>query len=241
MGFFDFLKRKQLADYYDQPLIFNVDHVFRKNLSEVEKGDYVKLWTKPEMDRILIYGSGSVGGDGKIGDVPNKYVRVFQKHLLSAQNIVDIHGFSPSNYDAKVIEVSPTHCQLLVTLHSPEAIKQRVESFNKEQQEKLKDEFSKKYKMKKPVEIRFNQADLRHVDLHELQVKIFDKEFYLNRGGVLIQLVDQNNNIITDASSQGSTIIRVIKGYYNGQQMEITEMNKTAHGIKVKIGPKQES
>lgn len=242
MGFFDFLKRKQLKDYYDKPIEFNVDNVFRKSLTGLKEGDYINLWTKPEMDRIIIYGPNSVGGDGKIGDVPRKYVKIIQEHLLSEQprNVV---GFSPNNYKGEIIYISSTACQIRLNLFSPETLKKLLEEDKKQRQIQLQEEFSKKYNMRTPVEIRFNKVVIDGINIKDLQLKIFDKDFYIDRGAVLLQLLDKNNKVITDASSQASNILRVIKGHYNGQQMKISEIKEVPYSegpyseLKVKIEP----
>ena len=45
---------------------FTIHEVFHDQLQECEDGDSLALWTKPEVDLIYAYRSGTVNGQGKV-------------------------------------------------------------------------------------------------------------------------------------------------------------------------------
>jgi hypothetical protein len=118
-------KANQSASFKDNILTFTLYYVDDDSLSKCKVGHYVSLWTKPDMDKVIIYAPGSVGGSGRLGIVPYKYYRTIQKHILKAKNY-GISGPSTHNYDATVINIAESNCTIEIKLHSAKKHKKRI-------------------------------------------------------------------------------------------------------------------
>ena len=243
MGIFDFLKRKSPETVKPQEgnssneITFTVASISPKVLSTCKVGDYVSLWTQPDMNRVIIYAPGSVGGSGQLGTVPDKYFKIIKTHILAEKN----YGFSgPSlhNYDASIINISGSSCTVEIKLFSPEEHEKRIMDVIAQEKQAIKDKLEKPYKMKKPVLIQFKivgiktlnlkELKLKLMNLENLKLKIFEKEYYIEHPeDYKLHLVDDTDKLIATAilHSQKDKVFRVIRGHYNGQKMIVTKID----------------
>ena len=66
---------------FSDVFIFEARNQDSRELSECKVGDFVKFWCDSETERIRVFRRGSVGGSGRIGDVPREYYDIIFDHL----------------------------------------------------------------------------------------------------------------------------------------------------------------
>jgi hypothetical protein len=219
MGWFDFLKSERVTDYYDKEIQFQVDNVDSEKFIACQKYGYVNLWTKPDMDRILIYAPNDAGDRKHIGELPSKYVRLFKQHLLGR----DHNKFLVSNYETSVIETKCSTVVFVLKLLSPEVQNKISREVKEREVEALKKELNKEYKLKKPVVVKFYFGEKMHPTKEtKLKVGVLSKEYYLNNpSDYKIQLNDEKGNLIAESHAQKAEVMKLIKAHFNNQQLVI--------------------
>jgi hypothetical protein len=252
MGIFDFLKRKSPEQVKPEEgkssneIIFTLTNINRSVLSNYEVGDYVNLWTQPDMNRVIIYAPGSVGGSGQLGIVPDKYFKTIQAHILGENNY-GMSGPSMHNYDATIVNISALGCAIRIKLFTPEEHKKMIADIIDQEKKTIKADLEKHYKMTKPVLIQFNIAHIKIVNLEDLKLKvvnpenlklkIFEKEYYIEHpSDYKLQLVDDTDKIVAETYSQKDKVFRVVKSFYNGQQMILMKIDYEGDHLNVLIG-----
>ena len=246
MAFFDFFKKitkskinvvEELPNYYSKKIMFSPDGIYFMNLTTCKVGDYVSLWTKPEVENVFIYSSTSLNGSGKIGYVPFRYKRLIRNHLLS-MNHYSMSGPCTNNYDATIIDISNHSCKIEVLLYSHEQHKKRIDDLLLKEKNDLDEKLSAKYLMKKPIELSFTLINSDEKHFNDLSLKVFDKEHYLKDPYILqIQLLN-NNKVIGELNrSERDKVLRIIKSKYNNQKLKLSKRSKWKNIITVLIEP----
>src|SRR6187402_2385606 len=109
MGFFNFFKFETAEDYFGKVISFTLDNISRGVLTSCKNGDYVNLWTKADMDKVMISAPNSIGGSGQLAIVPSKYAKIIKAHILG-QKDYGFSGPSTNNYDASITSLSGSSC-----------------------------------------------------------------------------------------------------------------------------------
>ncbi|MBX2941418.1 MAG: hypothetical protein KF860_03655 [Cyclobacteriaceae bacterium] len=233
MRFFDFLKEKEAADYFGKVISVTLDNINWKDLPNCKRGDYVKLWTKPEMDKVIIYAPNSVGGSGQLGTIPSKYTQIIKAHILG-QKDCGLSGPSTNNYCASIIDLSGSCCTIGIKLYSAKEHEQIILDIVQRDRAATKKKLEKKYKMTKPVEIKFDLKRTEVIDFEKMKLKIFEKEFYTDYPyDYKLQLIDETTSgVIAETFSQKDKIFRVVKAHYNGQKLSIAKIEKEGNYLK---------
>lgn len=247
MSIFDFLKRKSKEDYYGKEITFTIDNVYIGELSNCKVGDYVTLWTKPKMDRVIIYRPVPTNEMGELGIVPNTYFKIIKSHILGEKS----YGFSgplTHNYNATILNISGSSCTIELKLFSPEEHEKKIMNMIDKEKQSINDKLEKPYKMKNLVLIKFNIIDVETVNLEDLKLKlenldnlklkIFDKEYYIEHpDNYKLHLVDNTNKLLAAAEvhSQRHLVYNVVKGYFDGQKMIIKKIDFEGSYLNVLI------
>lgn len=236
MGLFDFFKKKKAADYLGKVINFSLNNINKRDSSNCKKGDYVNFWTKPEMDNVLIYSPNSTGGSGQLGIVPSKYAQVIKTHILGKKDF-GFSGPSTNNYEASIIDLSDSSCTIRIKLYSAKEYEQIIQDKVQSDKDATKTELEKKYKMNKPVEIKFDLKRTDLTDFRKIKLKIFEKEFYIeNPYEYKLQLIEEETSkIIAETFSQREKVFRVVKAHYNGQILCITKIEKESDYLKAVV------
>ncbi len=117
---------------------FVIDHPNPEGLAQANMGDSVKFWApKDSPTKIIVYRRGSVGGDGKLGQVPRTYAQIIANHLLRGLPI-----------ETEIVAVTASTCTIHCKLVQAEEIKRAKEK----EQEILRAELAKPYSPRKPFE-----------------------------------------------------------------------------------------
>ncbi|MDE0559685.1 hypothetical protein OU792_06780 [Algoriphagus sp. NF] len=237
MGLFDFFGFKKANNSKIKEISFLLNNLDKTVLAGCKKGDYVNLWTKPEMDQVFIYAPGTIGGAGKLGIVPAKFFKSIKAHILGKQDF----GFSgplTNNYDATIIDLSLSSCTISIQLFSAEEQKRRINEMIEKDKQSLREELEKKYRMSKPVEIQFELKEKGFSDSEGLKIKVLDKNYYCeNPYECKLQLVNDKNVILAETFSQKGKVLRIVKAYFNNQELKIEKIKQFQHYLNVVISP----
>ena len=235
MGFFNFFKSETAEDYFGKVISFTLDNISQKILTNCKNGDYVNLWTKADMDKVMIYAPNSIGGSGQLGIVPSKYSKIIKTHILG-QKEYGFSGPSTNNYDASITNVSGSSCTVGIKLYSAKEHERIIQDMINRDKAATKADLDKKYKMTKPVEIKFDLKRTDVANFDNLKLKVFEKEFYIEYPyDFKLQLLDGNNRLVAETVSQKEKVSRIVKGFYNGQKISITKVEKERDYLKTTI------
>ena len=127
-------------------LSFTITQIDDYEISQIKVGDDVKFWSPNNSpSKIIIYRSGSVGGQGRLGEVPKKHARLVADHMSSSLPI-----------NTEIIEITPSTCTIRCRLVSAEELKQEKEN----EQQKLQHELNKPYRPRKPLKFSIDAKSI---------------------------------------------------------------------------------
>ena len=126
---------KRLSNVSD--FMFKIDKLNAQEVTQAKIGDTVNFWA-PDDDptKVFIYRRGSLGGQGKLGAVPNTYAKLIANHRALQLPI-----------ETEILDRTSSKCTIRCRLVPAEEINREK---NIEQQ-KLRAELTKPYRPKKPV------------------------------------------------------------------------------------------
>jgi len=196
--------------YNSTVLTFDVGNPNIKELPECKVNDYVNLW-KPSMNpkKISIFRSGTVGGEGKIGFVPNRYFDVISSHVDKGLRI-----------DASIIELAHDKCKIRCKLVSKQELEAEKEKELKSHMKKL----TKPYSPRKPIVFVFNAKENHGIQIGEKLKFHFEKsDFYINNPHQWhIQILDSKGNVVGTKSDENSKILeKILKTHFNSYDFDI--------------------
>jgi hypothetical protein len=235
MGFFNFFKNETTENYLEKVISFTLDNVSKAVLSSCKNGDYVNLWTKVDMDNVMIYAPNSISGSGQLGIVPSKYKKIIKAHILEKRDY-GFSGPSTNNYDASITNISGSSCTIRIKLYSAKEHERIIHEMINRDKAATKAGLEKKYKMTTPVEIKFNLKRTDVTNFDDLKLKVFEKEFYIEYPyDFKLQLIDDHNRIAAETVLQKEKVTRIVNGFYNGQKISITKIEKERDYLKATI------
>lgn len=235
MGLFDFFKAKKAEDFFGRDITFRLSNPSKTVLAGCKKGDYVNLWTKPEMDRVNIYAPNSIGGSGQLGTIPSNYSRVIRTHILGQRDF-GFSGPSTNNYDATIVDLTSSSCTISIRLFSRQEHERRINDIIERDKKATRVELERKYRMSKPVAIKFDLKRIGTFNLGNLRLRIFDKEYYIEHPHEYkLQLVDDTDEVIAETFSQKDKVFRVVKAHLNGQPLKIEKIEKSKDYLTVTV------
>jgi hypothetical protein len=75
-------------------------------------------------------------------------------------------------------------------------------------------------------------------DLEGLNLKVLDKNYYWeNPYECKLQLVNDKNVILAETFSQKGKVLRIVKAYFNNQELKIEKIKQFQHCLNVVISP----
>jgi hypothetical protein len=195
---------------------------------EVNIGDEVKIWNKPNTKKLNLYAKGSVGGNGLVG---TKLDSIISYHLTKTNNLI---------IENKVVRLKRKSIELLVTMYSDEkAVQERQQNNKTEWIEKL----NKKYNPKTSWELRFFSE--KTIEENDFLIETIDKsqieEFY-QKNELAIWLTDKNGNKISAENRvrSGGTE-KTLRAVFSGHELEVLEFTKEQFWYFIEIGIKKPS
>jgi hypothetical protein len=233
MGLFDFFKSEKRESSGGREITFSPSNLSKSVLSGCKKGNYINLWTKPEMDRVNIYVPNSIGGSGQLGTIPSNYFQLIKAHILGQKDF-GFSGPSINNYEAAIIDLTSSSCTISIRLLTAQEHEQRIIEMVERDKLATKLELEKKYRMTKSVTVKFDFKRTAIQNLDNFRLKIFDKEYYIEHPhDYKLQLIDNQNVVIGETFSQKDKVFRIVKAHLNGQSLKIEKVEITGNQLKV--------
>jgi hypothetical protein len=238
MGIFDFFKTKKVQTNAGSEISFQIKFENEKISKSLKEGDYVNLWTKPELEKVIIYAPNTIGGNGQLGIIPPDYFKAIKKHILNSRDF-GFSGPSTNNYEAFITNITNSSCTIKIKLLSEKEHEEIIKNFIEKEKNTTKMELEKKYQMSKPVQVSFYLKSKEEFIIEDLSLKILDKEYYIeNPFELKLQLISNEKKIIAETHSQRDKVLRVIKANQNGQELKLDKMEKFDEYISVIIDSK---
>tara|TARA_R110002167_G_scaffold82618_1_gene225377 strand:+ start:4811 stop:5479 length:669 start_codon:yes stop_codon:yes gene_type:complete len=193
---------------------------------EINIGDKLNIWNKPNTQQVNLYVKGSSAGDGLIGTTTNS---IISHHLNRLENI---------GIDNKVVGITKNSIDLFVHIYiDNEIIQKNQQDYKNEWIEKL----NKKYNPKSSWKIRF-YSEIK-IGKNDFLIKTINKsqiEEYYERGKETIWLIDKKGQNISAENQIGTVETeRTLRAVFSGHELEIINFKKDYHYYYIEIGIKK--
>jgi len=198
------------ADNKDtQEIVFELQNCPKEDLALCKIGGSVSLWMpKDGRQQINVYRPGSLGGQGRLGLIPNKYLNVISKHL--SQNL---------GYNAEILDINinKSNCKIKYTPISKQETEARHAKQIEDAATKLKSELQKKYRPRNSISVSVSLP--KNHTLKEEQELFLEKkplEYYIeNAMSLHINFTDLEGNVVANKSNEPSLVRSILKAYFN--------------------------
>lgn len=219
MGIFDFIFGKNDTLPFTKIVSFErVESDF-----QLEIGDQVSLWNKPNTNQVNLYAKGSVGGDGLVGVTWNDTI---SKHLSENKFLF---------VENKIVDLTNNRIDLFINLYSDEkAVLDKVAN----QKANWIENIQKKYYPKANWELRFFSE--KKIKKSNLQIKTISidqvNEFYDKQEEAI--WLEDNDGVKLDAENwirNGGTE-KTLKAVFTGHKLEIKEFKKDHKWYYIIVG-----
>jgi hypothetical protein len=210
----------------NKKLPFNKTVRFERKEFEVNIGEEVKIWNKPNTKQLNLYAKGSAGGNGLIG---TKLDSTISYHLNNTENLF---------IENKVVGLTKNSIDLFINMHADKKAVQEIQQNDKtEWTEKL----NKKYNPKSRWELRiYSESEIGENDL---LIKSIDKsqieEFY-QKDDETVWLTDKNGEkIIAENRIRSGGTEKTLRAIFSGHELEILTFKKEHNWYYIEIGIKK--
>ena len=212
---------------------FTIFEVFHDQLRECEEGDSFTLWTRPEVDLIYAYRSGTVGGQGKV-------VTIHKQENPKLVQMLDV-GWS---VDLTLIKKGPV-LKFQLTADPPEVVAERAAANKKILREEARAILTRSYRPAKrelSVQVRSREGrKFRVGETMSMPVKPIEK--HLEELIYDFRLVGESGTVgwvcaVTEIRQ------RILRAHFNGYQISgvVTAVSEQAiySGDQEKIWKEEE-
>ncbi|NCC74033.1 MAG: hypothetical protein EOM06_11605 [Sphingobacteriia bacterium] len=204
---------------FSDVLVFEVENPVYRELNQCIIGDFVSFWHDSELENIRIYRRGTVGGLGRIGDVPYEYYSSIYDHLQQKLE-----------FETEILDITTgrIRCRLVPKAETDANWSKMVQANS----DRLSTEVTKKYKRKPKdgFEIRItlpknhslNEGDFLYLEKQSLT------HYIQNSKPFNINLVNEKDEIVGIYGSFFDLCIRMLRAFYNGYtvKLKITSVRK---------------
>jgi hypothetical protein len=199
----------------------------RENIDiDLDIGEELNIWNKPQSNQVNIYAKGTIGGQGLVGTTFNSSISY---HL---QNTDDLF------IENKIVSLSKNRIDLFIHLYADSnAAKQNF----KNEIENWVNKMTKKYNPKKNWTIRFYSDN--KLDEDEIIIKTVEKEnikdFY-TKSNETIWLTDKNGaKLEIENRLYAQDTEKTLRTLYSGHKLEIFAMYRDNNYYFFEIGIKK--
>jgi len=187
---------------------FTIHEVFHDQLQECEDGDSLALWTKPEVDLIYAYRSGTVNGQGKV-------VTISKHDNPKLVEMLDI-GWS---VDLTLIKKG-TILKFQLTADPPEVVAERAAAYEKVLREEARQLLTRAYSpAKRELSVQLRSREGRQFRVGEaMSMPIKPLETYLEDLIYDVRLVGESGTVgwVCAATEIRQ---RILRAHFNGYQV----------------------
>jgi hypothetical protein len=193
---------------------------------EVNVGDEVKIWNKPNTKQLNLYAKGSAGGNGLIG---TKIDSTISYHLNNTENLF---------IENKVVGLTKNSIDLFINMYTDKKTVQVIQQNNKSE---WIENLNKKYNPKSSWELRFYSEN--KIGKNDFLIQTISKsqieEFY-QKDDETIWLTDKNGEKISAENRirSGGTE-KTLRAIFSGNEIEILNFKKDHNWYYIEIGIKK--
>ncbi|WP_191860222.1 hypothetical protein [Hanstruepera ponticola] len=193
---------------------------------EVNIGDEVKIWNKPNTKQLNLYAKGSAGGNGLIGITFNSAI---SHHLSKTEDLF---------VENEVVGLTKNSIDLFVNMY---ADKKAVQEIQQNHKKEWIDNLNKKYNPKTSWELRFYSEN--KIGKNDFLIKTIDKsqieEFY-QRDNETIWLTDKTGEKLSAENSvRSGGAEKTLRAIFSGHELEIQNFKKEHNWYYIDIGIKK--
>lgn len=212
----------------NKKLPFNKTVRFERKESEFEVniGDEVKIWNKPNTKQLNLYTKGSAGGNGLVG---TKLDSSISYHLNNTEYLL---------IENKIVGLTKDSIDLFIKMYvDKKAVQETQQNYKTEWIEKL----NKKYNPKSSWELRFYSEN--KIGKNDFLIQTIDKsqieEFY-QKDDQTIWLTDKNGNKIpAENRIRSGGIEKTLRAIFSGHELEVLEFKKENFWYYLEVGIKK--
>ena len=192
--------------------VFKAENQDPRELNQCNIGEFVRFWYDSKLERIRIYRRGTVGGLGRIGDVPYEYFGIIHDHLQKKLE-----------FETEILDITTgsIRCRL-VTKEESDANWSKMVKANSD---RLSTEVTKKYKRKPKDGFEIRITLPKNHSLSEGEILYFEKQplthYIKNSKPFNINLVNGKDEIVGSYGSFFDLCIRMLRAFYNGYTVKI--------------------
>jgi hypothetical protein len=203
----------QIQNTETKEIFFELDKCSSEDLALCKIDSHVSLWIPKDRHEIYVFRSGSIGGQGRLGFMPNKYIDIVTAHLEQKLD-----------YDTKIvnIDIPKSSCRIKCILFSKQETEARHAKQFEDAATKLKSELQKKYQPRNSISVRVSLP--KNHTLKEEQELFLEKqplEYYIqNAMSLYINFIDLGGNVVAKKNNEPSFVRSILKAYFNQYSMK---------------------
>lgn len=195
----------------------------KKSEFEVNVGDELNIWNKPNTKELNLYAKGTVGGNGLVGTTLNS---IISHHLNKTENLF---------IENKVVGLSKNTIDLFINMY---ADKKTVEEIEQNYKTEWIEKLNKKYNPRSNWELRFYSED--KIEENNFLIKTIDKsqieEFY-KKNKETIWLTDKNGEKLSAENSISTAgYEKTLRAIFSGHELEVQNFKKEYNWYYIEIG-----
>lgn len=188
-------------------LTIDIEKCPHEELIQCSVGDYVKLWVPRDNPEVVyVFRQGTIGGQGKLGKIPNLFTKVISNHLSEGLG-----------YETEILSIKGSTCTIKCKLISKEETTARKEEKTRIAGARLKKELMKKYVPRESFAIRV-QLPKEHslVEGEEVLLRNRGLDYYVeNATSLEIEFTNQKNEIVASARSPSGLIRSILRASFS--------------------------
>lgn len=206
-----FYKNRQTNGSSDKDFTFTVKNLNKDETNKVKEGASVNFWQKPNSNTVLIYRSGTMGGVGRIGIVPNKY---------SGQIIRDLKNKRP--YVGQILSLSRSEVRIRYKRPSSKRMKKIQSDYDKKRNSDLEQLLSQDYNPTKGFHVSVDFKKDKTFKIGEvLEIKFQDRDHYIKKSQALgLNFYNQKAELVATKNNQPDKIRRILRAHFNNYKIK---------------------
>lgn len=227
MGFFSFLFGTTKSSE-SLPFEGNIKFNRIKSEYEIEIGKELNIWSKPNSSIVNLYAKGSVGGNGIVGSINNKFIN---NHLENTENLF---------IENEIIEFDNNYINLKIKMFVDENL---TENIQKEYQDEWLKKMLSKYNPKANWSLRFYSES--KLEKSKIKIRVIEKDNlpnYNNYSKELIWLENlEGEKLEVENTAYTEDINKTLRAIYTGHEIEIKFITKDRNYYTLEVGKKNNS
>lgn len=224
MGFFSFLFGTSKSSE-NLPFEGNIKFNRIKSEYQIEIGDELNIWSKPNSSIVNLYAKGSVSRSGTVGTINNMFIN---NHLENTEHLF---------VENEIINFDNNYINLRIKMYVDENLTKNIQ---KEYQDEWVKKILSKYNPKTNWSLRFYSES--KLEKNKIKIKIIEKENlpnYDNYSKELIWLENlEGEKLKVENTAYTEDINKTLRAIYTGHEIEIKFITKDRNYYSLEVGKK---